>query len=192
MAIVWARRTFFAVMGKNAPALTVASLAMTITSRPATHPRPVTTPAAAAPPHSSYMPKAAKRPNSRKSAPGSSSRSSRSLAVKRFLPCWASMALGPPPSRMASSCCPKASSSASMPAVLARPFRVCGSSLEASRLENCGARTAGVTGGSGFGLTIRNVPAYHPGSTCQMHGSATRKCRGHPWHNFSISNIPRT
>ena len=84
MAIVWARRTFFAVMGKNAPALTVASLAITITSRPATHPRPVTTPAAGAPPHSSYMPKAANRPSSRNSSPGSSSKASRSLAVNRF------------------------------------------------------------------------------------------------------------
>ena len=38
-------------MGKNAPALTVASLAITITRRPATLPKPATTPAAAAPPH---------------------------------------------------------------------------------------------------------------------------------------------
>ena len=43
------------VIGKKAPALTVASLATTITRRPATRPIPVTTPAAGAPPHSSYI-----------------------------------------------------------------------------------------------------------------------------------------
>ena len=55
----WARITFFAVMGKNAPAFTVASLAMIITSRVWIRASPVITPAAGAPPHSSYMPCAA-------------------------------------------------------------------------------------------------------------------------------------
>ena len=37
--------TFFAVMGKNAPAFTVASFTISMTSRPCTRARPVTTPA---------------------------------------------------------------------------------------------------------------------------------------------------
>ncbi len=63
----WARSTFLAVIGKNAPALTVASLAMIITRRPATVPMPVTTPADGAPPQSAYMLHAAHRPSSKKS-----------------------------------------------------------------------------------------------------------------------------
>ena len=59
MAMFCARITFFAVMGKNAPAFTVASFTMSMTSRPCTRARPVTTPAEGAPPHSSYMPHAA-------------------------------------------------------------------------------------------------------------------------------------
>jgi hypothetical protein len=56
MAMFCARITFFAVIGKNAPAFTVASLAISITSRPCTRASPVTTPAAdGAPPHSSYI-----------------------------------------------------------------------------------------------------------------------------------------
>ena len=55
MEIFCARMTFFAVMGKNAPAFTVASLAMIITVLPATRARPVMAPAAGAPPHSSYI-----------------------------------------------------------------------------------------------------------------------------------------
>ncbi len=43
------------VIGKQAPALTVASLATTITRRPWTSPISVTTPAPGAPPHSSYI-----------------------------------------------------------------------------------------------------------------------------------------
>ena len=54
-AIAWARSTFLIVIGKKAPAFTVASLAMIMTRRPATRPIPVTTPAAGAPPHSSYI-----------------------------------------------------------------------------------------------------------------------------------------
>ena len=55
MAMRWARSTFLHVIGKNAPAFTVASLAMIIARRPATMPMPVTTPADGAPPHSAYM-----------------------------------------------------------------------------------------------------------------------------------------
>src|SRR5258708_16428285 len=49
------RITFFAVRGKNAPAFTVASLAIIIARRPQILPRPVMVPAAGAPPHSSYI-----------------------------------------------------------------------------------------------------------------------------------------
>ena len=59
MAIFCARITFFEVMGKNAPAFTVASLAMIMTIRVSIRAIPVITPAAGAPPHSSYMPCAA-------------------------------------------------------------------------------------------------------------------------------------
>ena len=41
MAIFCARSTFLTVCGKNAPALTVASLATTMTGRPLTRPMPV-------------------------------------------------------------------------------------------------------------------------------------------------------
>src|SRR5436305_417403 len=41
----WARSTFLAVIGKNAPAFTVASFAMIITRRSLTVPTPVMTPA---------------------------------------------------------------------------------------------------------------------------------------------------
>ena len=44
-------------MGKKAPALTVASLAMTMTSRPATRPTPVTTPAEGAAPVAIHIPR---------------------------------------------------------------------------------------------------------------------------------------
>ena len=70
MAMRWARSTFLQVIGKNAPALTVASLAMIMTRRPATVPMPVTTPADGAPPHSAYMPQAAHRPSSKKVGAG--------------------------------------------------------------------------------------------------------------------------
>ncbi len=66
----WARSTFLHVIGKNAPAFTVASLAMIMTRRPETVPMPVTTPADGAPPHSAYMFHAAHRPSSKKSVLG--------------------------------------------------------------------------------------------------------------------------
>ena len=55
MAMFCARMTFFAVIGKKAPAFTVASLAMIMNMRPQTRARPVRVPAAGAPPHSSYI-----------------------------------------------------------------------------------------------------------------------------------------
>src|SRR5258708_4778956 len=55
MAMFCARMTFFAVMGKNAPAFTVASLAISMKVRPQTFASPVTVPAHGAPPHSSYI-----------------------------------------------------------------------------------------------------------------------------------------
>ena len=70
-AIRWARSTFLAVVGKKAPALTVASLAMIMSRRPATWPMPETTPAAGAPPQSAYISQAAHRPSSKKRVPGS-------------------------------------------------------------------------------------------------------------------------
>ena len=163
--MVWARITFLAVMGKKAPAFTVASLAMTMTSRPATRPRPVTTPRAGAPPHSSYMPKAANSPNSRSSVPGSSKRASLSRAVRRFLPCWASMALGPPPWRRVSSCCRRVERSASIPLMLVWALRDCRSSLEGNVFEK---------------LSIGNPQAYHPGECLDLK------------HTFALAKIPRT
>ena len=91
--------TFFEVIGKNAPAFTVASLAMIITMRVSIRASPVMTPAAGAPPHSSYMPCAVYRPSS-KNVPGSARSSMRSRAVNRPLACWFSMALAPPPSHI--------------------------------------------------------------------------------------------
>jgi hypothetical protein len=71
--MVCARSTFFAVMGKKAPAFTVASLAMIMQRRPLTRPRPVTTPAPGRSTilgiHAAY---AAQRPSSRNSEPSSS------------------------------------------------------------------------------------------------------------------------
>ncbi len=87
------------VIGKQAPALTVASLATTITRRPWTEPIAVTTPAPGAPPHSSYIWKAAHSPSSRLRAPGSSSVAIRSRAVFRPFACCRSIASGPPPCR---------------------------------------------------------------------------------------------
>src|SRR5262249_9431714 len=87
-------------MGKKAPALTVASLAMTMTSRPCTRPTPVTTPAEGAPPHSRYMPHAAHRPSSKNDVSGSMSLAMRSRAVRRPLSCCRAMAFAPPPSRI--------------------------------------------------------------------------------------------
>ena len=91
-AMVCARRTFFAVMGKKAPALTVASLAMIMQSRPETRPSPVTTPAPGAPPYSPYIPYAAQRPSSNSSVFSSSSSFRRSRTVSRPLARCASAA----------------------------------------------------------------------------------------------------
>ena len=102
-AMVCARSTFFAVMGKNAPAFTVASLATIMHSRPLTRPSPVTTPRRARRHTPLYIPCAAHRPSSRNSVPSSSSSFSRSRTVSRPLACCASAAFAPPPSRIASS-----------------------------------------------------------------------------------------
>ena len=100
MAIRWARRTFLQVIGKKAPALTVASLAIIIARRPEIVPMPVATPADGAPPHSVYISYAAHRPISNSSVLGSMSLSMRSRAVSRPLACWRSMAFEPPPCRI--------------------------------------------------------------------------------------------
>src|ERR1039458_9862090 len=102
LAMFCARMTFFAVMGKKAPALTVASFTTSMTMREWMRASPVMTPAAGAPPNSSYILCAAYRPSSKKD-PGSASRATRSRAVRRDLACWLSMALAPPPSRIFSS-----------------------------------------------------------------------------------------
>src|SRR5919202_843235 len=75
-ATSWARRCFFTVTGKYVPPLTVASLATTTTSRPATRPMPVMIPAAGASPP--YMPCAASGESSRNGLPGSSRAATRS------------------------------------------------------------------------------------------------------------------
>src|SRR5208337_2803943 len=102
MAMFCARMTFFVVMGKKAPAFTVASFTMSMTMREWMRARPVMTPAAGAPPHSSYILCAAWTPSSKKE-PGSARRLMRSRAVSRDFACWLSMALAPPPSRIFSS-----------------------------------------------------------------------------------------
>src|SRR5437870_1056916 len=96
-------------MGKKAPALTVASLAMIMTRRRDTVPMPVTTPAEGAPPQSWYMFQAAHKPSSKKEVLASMSRSIRSRAVSRPLSCWRAAALAPPPSLMTVSSWCKAS-----------------------------------------------------------------------------------
>ena len=54
-AIRCARKSFFTVAGKNAPAFTLASFAMTMHGIPDTFPMPATVPAATMLPHSSYI-----------------------------------------------------------------------------------------------------------------------------------------
>src|SRR5271157_2052289 len=95
--------TFFAVIGKNAPAFTVASFTISMHKRPCTWASPVTTPAEGAPPHSSYIRHATKLPSSKNSVPGSMSSAIRSRAVRRPFLCCAAMAFSPPPCRMISS-----------------------------------------------------------------------------------------
>src|SRR5215471_12317892 len=89
------RRIFSTVRAPQLPALTVESLAMSATVRPAIFPRPVTTPSAG----SSGSAELAKEPSST-NEPGSRSRAMRSLAnsfpVSEFLAWY----LGAPPSRM--------------------------------------------------------------------------------------------
>src|SRR5712692_8954565 len=103
MAMFWARITFFAVMGKNAPAFTVASLAMIMKMRPHTRARPVIVPAEGAPPHSSYISQASKIPSSKNCEPGSINLAMRSRAVSRPFLCCDSMAFAPPPNAICSS-----------------------------------------------------------------------------------------
>jgi len=133
-AICCARSTFFAVMGKNAPAFTVASFATIMHSRPATRPMPVITPAPGAPPNSAYIPYAAHSPSSIHSESLSSNRARRSRAVSRPFLCWASTALAPPPSRIVSSSARMPPSSACMAARLAANFAESSSSFEPSPL----------------------------------------------------------
>ena len=97
-AIVWARRIFLIVIGKHAPALTVASLATTITRRPCDRADDRDDPRGdrAAP----FLIHLVGGPQARARAigePGSSNISIRSRAVFRPLACWRSMASGPPP-----------------------------------------------------------------------------------------------
>src|ERR1700751_3007713 len=103
IAIFCARITFLAVIGKNAPAFTVAALAMSMHKRPQMRARPVIVPAEGAPPHSSYISNAAKRPSSKKCVLGSINFATRSRAVRRPFLCCDSTAFGPPPWQMISS-----------------------------------------------------------------------------------------
>ena len=66
IAISCALKFFLAVIGNQAPALTVASLATIIHCFPLTYPIPATTPADGQPPTSRYIPSAAKAPTSKK------------------------------------------------------------------------------------------------------------------------------
>ena len=98
-AIRWARRTFFVVAGKNAPAFTLASFAITMQGMPTTLPMPAMQPAAGTFPHWGYILYAAQRPISKKSLSLSSSWLMRSRAGKRPSLRWRSNPAGPPPSR---------------------------------------------------------------------------------------------
>ena len=93
-----ARRFFFPVIGNQAPAFTVASLATTITCFPETFPILTTTPPLGQPPCSLYIPSPAKAPISI----ASSGLSSRKLILSRavILPlAWCfSIRFSPPPS----------------------------------------------------------------------------------------------
>lgn len=77
---------FLPVIGNQAPALTVASLATIMHNVPLTRPIPQTTPAAGQPPSASYIPYAANAPISSHSAPLSNNNATRSLAES--LPSW--------------------------------------------------------------------------------------------------------
>src|SRR4051794_746609 len=116
-AISCARRCFFTVIGKYVPPFTVASLATTTTSRPATRPTPVTIPAPGAAP--SYRPWAASGESSRNGEPRSSSRSTRSRGSSLPRATWRSAARGPPPARASASCSRRSSTSARCAASLA-------------------------------------------------------------------------
>src|SRR4051812_38028398 len=86
------RRIFSTVFGPQDPALTVGSLAISATVRPAMVPRPVTTPSAPRPSASQLASSA-----SSENEPSSSSRCTRSRTGS--LPCWADFSLwrsGPP------------------------------------------------------------------------------------------------
>ena len=89
---------FLHVIGKNAPAFTVASLAITIASRPSTSAIVVTTPAAGAPPYSLYIRHALNSPHSIERVPLSANSAIRSRAVSRPFRCWRSTPDLPPPS----------------------------------------------------------------------------------------------
>ncbi len=104
IAIRWERSTFLHVMGKKAPALMVASLAMIITCRPATLPIPHTTLADGDPPHSWYIPRPAHNPISSQCESASNNRTIRSRAVSRPFLCCRSMALTPPPISISEAC----------------------------------------------------------------------------------------
>ena len=109
-AIRCARRNFFTDCGNIAPALTVASFAITTQGRPLMRPIPMTTPAAGTSPHSGYIPHAAHRPSSKNVVSGSSNSATRSRAVSRLsFRCRATPA-APPPSRSCCSCCSRSRS----------------------------------------------------------------------------------
>jgi hypothetical protein len=102
-AISCARSTFLQVIGNQAPALTVGSLATITASRSDTLPTPTTTPAAGAPPYSSYMSCAAHNPTSRSEVPGSQRAATRSRALSFPFAASRAWAVAPPPSSRASS-----------------------------------------------------------------------------------------
>ena len=156
-----------AVAGKKAPALTVASLAMTICRRPATRPTPQTTPAAGAPPYAEYISHADHWPTSKTEVPGSTSLAIRSREVSRPFLCWRAAASGPPPSSiLATSAARRLRSSdhdvgaASMSVVRGCEGVGCDETMTCGRFQMCrGDGTAASYGRRGI-IPIR------PGSCC--------------------------
>src|SRR6185312_11805909 len=97
IAISCARRFFLAVIGNQAPALTVASLATTTHCLPETYPIPHTTPPDGQPPCSAYIPSPTKAPISSQGLSSSIKYATRSRAsIFPFSFCLAA-AFSPPP-----------------------------------------------------------------------------------------------
>ena len=102
-AIRWPAAPSWQVVGKNAPAFTVASLAMIMCRRPAMVPTPQITPAAGAAPLGVHLP-AGPQADFKKPRVRVDQLAIRSRAVSRPFSCCRWMALRPPPSAISASC----------------------------------------------------------------------------------------